>query len=64
MTKEGYTKIVNFMTLTAGALSLERVRFSHIKTVSRKLFSSSPLLKIDIKKTTHIVSCSRKGIPK
>ena len=64
MTREGYTKIVNFMTPRAGALLLGRVRFSHIKTVSLKVFSSSPLLKIDIKKTTHIVCCSRKGIPK
>ena len=30
MTKEEYTKIVNFMTPRTGALLLGRVRFSHI----------------------------------
>ena len=41
MTKEGFTKIVNFMTLGAGVLMLRRGHTSHY---SEYVVSSTPLI--------------------
>ena len=64
MTKEGYTKIVTFMTPRAGVLALGRGHISHLVKIYyffKNLVLSS---QEQIRQTKFIVIITKEGLPK